>query len=159
MSYILLNISKYERFTINLFEKRLRNQLPSKLQELVSVWSSPATSLLFASKCFFYIVEAEHEAPLSSIIWCQQQPKTTHQPAEKDSSSDSAWNLLFLSNLILHHYKGAAKSTTLSSQSRSDQVFKRLFFMSKWKNLWVKHGNCIVYLLISKSACVSKKEL
>ena len=61
----------------------------------------------------------------------------------------------FLSNLILQHHKGAAKTTPLSSQSRSDQVFKILFFKSKWKkNLWVKHGNCIVYLLISKSACI-----
>ena len=122
--YFLLNISKYERFTINLFAYWLRNQLPSKLQELVTI-------LLFVSKCFPHIVEAEHEAPLSSIIWCRQQPKTTHQPAEKDSAY--VWNIIFLSNIIVHHYKGAAKTTPLSSQSRSDQVFKRLFFMSKWK--------------------------
>ena len=47
----------------------------------------PATIMLFVIKCFPHIVEAEHEAPLSSIIWCRQQTESTHQQTEKDLSS------------------------------------------------------------------------
>ena len=96
-----------------------------------------------ACRIFSRFVEAVHEAPLSSIIWCRQQPKSAHQPTEKDLSSDNAWNIIFVQALHSRSHKSFLFAVSFPVKNE-DYLHSNKYYSINWTS-FTSTARCVFY--------------